>query len=340
MSQLLAQHKQLLLKPKPADFSMIIGENELVLNVARLNDDKYDGKFIITNVRMLYVSVALQLIVGLSLVDDILLADDEDPTSANSFTVTVSSESSKQHEFKFTVSDRSKAELLKQKFSQILENYRSTNPLRELLLRIDNITSSLLTNFGEKTYSTWTAWNVSMDQGTLGKIMTTNYRVIWHSMLDEKFNISVSYLLLGSIQLKTSKFGRVLAIECKNTNDSNPPLMLGFRIDNGLETCCDEINKLKQVYSKNPTISFSKTAVTQQPQPTPKAEPIITAPVLEAPMLRSRLQAASKPDDSAKSDAPKPGRGIPDDVEFCPEIGLYIKKLPEGVTYASLWEVA
>lgn len=70
--------------------------------------------------------------------------------------------------------------------------------------------------------------NVASDQGNLGVFYITNFRVIWHSILNERFSISLPYLQIDGVSLTKSKYGLALAIRTTQYAES---MKIGFRID-------------------------------------------------------------------------------------------------------------
>lgn len=94
-------------------------------------------------------------------------------------------------------------------------------------------------------------WNLSSDQGNLGTFITTNVRLVWYADINETFNMSLPYLQIATIDLRSSKYGPALVITCKDTGGG---YVLGFRIDpvDRLTVMHQELQSLFAVYKENP----------------------------------------------------------------------------------------
>ena len=84
--------------------------------------------------------------------------------------------------------------------------------LRAAIIRDKNLI--LLPN--EQVYSKIDGvWNLSSDQGNLGTFFITNVRLVWHANLAENFNVTIPYLQMASVRVRTSKFGPALVVETR-----------------------------------------------------------------------------------------------------------------------------
>ena len=65
----------------------------------------------------------------------------------------------------------------------------------------------------EKIYSEVSGvWNLSADQGSLGKFIFTSVRVIWVAETNNLFNVSLPWVQLDHVKIKDSKFGKALVL--------------------------------------------------------------------------------------------------------------------------------
>lgn len=136
----------------------------------------------------------------------------------------------------------------------ILRSYQSTTYYREMRLRSAIITSKgkLKLLKDEEIFNEVSGvWNLSSDQGNLGTLITTNVRVIWFADVNESFNMSLPYLQIDAIELRNSKYGLALVINCR---ESGGGYVLGFRIDPNerLSEIYRELTSLYTVYTENP----------------------------------------------------------------------------------------
>ncbi|VDP27145.1 unnamed protein product [Schistosoma margrebowiei] len=91
-------------------------------------------------------------------------------------------------------------------------------------------------------------WNLSSDQGNLGKLFVTNFRLVWTSIINGNFNISIPFL--------KSKFGEALVIQTTRQAGS---YLLGFRIDprERLNKVAKQLGSLHSIYWKNPVLGIT-----------------------------------------------------------------------------------
>jgi len=105
--------------------------------------------------------------------------------------------------------------------NKILQSYKSAELYREIKLRsalFDGKDLQILRE--EKIYSEVTGvWNLSADQGSLGKFILSSVRVIWVAETNNMFNVSLPWVQIDHVKLKDSKFGRALVIVSSNSSD-------------------------------------------------------------------------------------------------------------------------
>eukprot|EP00899_Mesostigma_viride_P025515 jgi/Mesvir1/6148/Mv00848-RA.2 len=177
-------------------------------------------------------------------------------------------------------------------------------------------------------------WNLSSDQGNLGTFFITNVRLVWHAHLAENFNVSMPYLQLKSIRVRDSKFGPALVIETAPVSQSQGTgYILGFRVDpqERLKEIYKEVHSLWQVFSQNPVFGVEYSVEE-------KAAPLAQVTI---PRQADDVQIVNDEDgvdafamyyaDGLKTSDREP--------EFCPELGLAIEKLKDGLTIEQLWNV-
>jgi len=136
----------------------------------------------------------------------------------------------------------------------VYKSYGTTKLYRDLKLRGAIIEDKKLILLpGEKISNQHKGvWNLSSEQGNLGVFIITNIRIVWFAELAENFNVSVPYLQIKSIKVKTrTRFGRVLVVD---TVSRSGGYVLGFRVDPPelLDHIVNEMISLKQIFSKKP----------------------------------------------------------------------------------------
>ena len=98
-------------------------------------------------------------------------------------------------------------------------------------------------------------WNLSHEQGQLGKLLITNVRLVWFASSNELFNISVSYYQVAALLCKDTKFGKTMVVK---TAKYSGAYTLGFRIDPP-ERCIktmQRVNGLLSVYCIAPVFGI------------------------------------------------------------------------------------
>ncbi|KAK0096199.1 hypothetical protein PV326_006119 [Microctonus aethiopoides] len=94
-------------------------------------------------------------------------------------------------------------------------------------------------------------WNLSAEQGNVGTFIITNIRIVWFADVNYQFNVSLPYLAIADVCIKSSKFGPTLVI---TSAESNGSYVLGFRIDpvSKLYVLHKEITSLRDSYYRMP----------------------------------------------------------------------------------------
>lgn len=180
----------------------------------------------------------------------------------------------------------------------------------------------------EQTYSRVNGvWNLSSEQGNLGTLFITNVRVVWHANLAESFNVSIPYLQIKSIRVRESKFGPALVVE---TTPRSGGYILGFKIDpkETLDYVFKEISSLWQVFSASPVFGVFH-AIEEGGYNAPRLSNEEDVEIVDSGE-RGDLHAMYYADSSKVNDR---------DPVYCPELGLAIEQLKEGVTIDLLWNV-
>ena len=183
----------------------------------------------------------------------------------------------------------------------------------------------------EKVYSDFQAANVGEDQGTLGRLVLTNIRIVWYSLLDDTISVSIPHVVIKDLTRNDSKYGPVMVVKAESicTGDVVKEMTFGFKIDpvEGLHACQQECLMIWKLFKEKPVTGMDldqekreSTSRNFKKQGSQAEDEEILKDTIK---VRSRIALA------------KPTEG----EEYCPELGLMIKKLPPGVTYKSVWEV-
>ena len=135
----------------------------------------------------------------------------------------------------------------------MLRSYETSRLYREVKLRISLVRDNqLLLLPREMLYSCLGGvWNLSSEQGNLGFLFLTSVRLVWHASVAKNFNVSIPYVEIKDVKIRSSKFGPALVVI---TLHQDGGYVLGFRIDpnDRLNACLREINSLRTAFFANP----------------------------------------------------------------------------------------
>jgi len=207
--------------------------------------------------------------------------------------------------------------------NRILSSYRNSSMFRQLHLRVQIFNRKELQLLSdERIYSEISGvWNLSAEQGNLGKFIFTSVRIIWFAESNLLFNVSLPWVQVENIKIRDSKFGTALVLI---SSPSSTKYTLGFRIDpeEKLREVGKEAAQLYKAHGKQPDFGVRES----------RLEDSISY-VTEFDEDVDLLQAESKCDPAllyathAESAEPV----------FDETIGLAVEQLPEGVTLQNLW---
>ncbi|XP_016837513.1 Bardet-Biedl syndrome 5 protein homolog [Nasonia vitripennis] len=147
--------------------------------------------------------------------------------------------------------------------------YISSKIYREMKLRVGIIHDKRLTLLPQETVHETLpgVWNLSTEQGNVGTFIVTNIRIVWYADMNQQFNVSMPYLTIANINVRSSKFGPTLVI---TSTESSGSYILGFRVDpiDKLYSLHKELVSLNAAYNKSPIFGVEYTFEHQSvPQP-------------------------------------------------------------------------
>ncbi|RLU16827.1 hypothetical protein DMN91_010895, partial [Ooceraea biroi] len=95
-------------------------------------------------------------------------------------------------------------------------------------------------------------------QGNIGTFIITNIRLVWYADVNHQFNVSIPYLTIGNITIRTSKFGPTLVILSTEVSGG---YVLGFRVNplQQLHITHKEISILRSEFEKFPIFGVEYT---------------------------------------------------------------------------------
>jgi Bardet-Biedl syndrome 5 protein len=216
----------------------------------------------------------------------------------------------------------------------IFRSYETTRLYRDMKLRGAIVKEKqLIVLPGENVFSsTPGVWNLSSEQGNLGTLVVTSFRVVWYANLAENFNVSIPFLQMKSLKVRNSKFGAALVVE---TSQASGGYILGFHISplEQLTNIAIEVNNICAAYYRHPDFGIRSEVVAPQ-----KSLAELTVAPLEDDM-QVLEDDAEDPMISYMASEEGGGEGDEEPV-YCAELGVAIEPLPPGKTLQSLWSIA
>ena len=207
--------------------------------------------------------------------------------------------------------------------------------LRAAIIRDKNLI--LLPN--EQVYSKIDGvWNLSSDQGNLGTFFITNVRLVWHANLAENLNVTIPYLQMASVRVRTSKFGPALVVE---TRQSTGGYLLGFRVDphERLDEVYMTLQTLYRVYAENPiygiVYNIESTPQTLQTLKVERKEDELEIIDDQGMGSDGALLAYLSMDEKERANREESGENI----VFDANLGLAVEALPEAFSTKDLWSM-
>ncbi|CAH8555529.1 unnamed protein product [Schistosoma bovis] len=306
---------------------------ENVEDVKGNNGDK--GDLYITNLRLLWISNCVMrnsLSIGFGCIINICFKNVNSKAAEKSLAVDVlTAFSGTRYEFIFAecgVGDSKMMEYI----TTVYKAYDSTRIYRELRVRGALVKGNLLMLLPlESLFDEIDGvWNLSSDQGNLGKLFVTNFRLVWTSIINVNFNISIPFLQIQMIATRKSKFGEALVIQTTRQAGS---YLLGFRIDprERLNKVAKQLGSLHSIYWKNPVLGIT-TGQT-------KDETIQNVKKINEEIDESRGRTAEDHCDIL-SVYLADGTKLKDrEPVYNEDLGLAVERLPENYTISDLWKI-
>eukprot|EP00949_MAST-11_sp_MAST-11-sp1_P004391 g4391.t1 len=178
-------------------------------------------------------------------------------------------------------------------------------------------------------------WNLSSDQGNLGSFFITNVRLVWHANLAENFNVSIPYMQIKNIRVRSSRFGPALVVE---TRPGSGGYLLGFRLDppDRLDEVYSQIESLYGIYSKKPFFGVEFT-VEKPPDDLKK----LTVKRVEDGTNEEGYDVEHGTESLASYFADEVGNLPAEDriPKLNKDLGLAMEVLPEPYTVGNLWKL-
>lgn len=297
------------------------------------------GALVVTNLRLIWFShatKAVNLSVGLNTIVTINIRKAKSKLRGHTQALCVIAKFSSRFEFIFTSLVKNSPRLFTT-VQAVMRAYESTKLYRELKLRGSIMKDGEVMLLPlEQVYNKYDGvWNLSSEQGNLGTFHFSNVRVIWYANLAANFNVSLPFMQIKSISIRSSKFGKALVIE---TYARAGGYILGFKIDpeERLHEVFNELKSLNAVHSRQPVfgIEFSLEETTN------------TEDVLK-PRVQDDLEIIEDTEDQAAMAAYYAGEETGEEgkeeegekIVVDPKLGLAIERTVKNISTESLFRI-
>ncbi|XP_014224007.1 Bardet-Biedl syndrome 5 protein homolog isoform X2 [Trichogramma pretiosum] len=282
------------------------------------------GRLLVTNLRIMWHSIAyprVNLSIGFNTFDNLF------GTTTQALYVLTSYKNCR-YEFIFSnMNNRSSRH-----YTSVMGVYRayvSSKIYREIKLRAGIILNGRLSILPQEIIELTTAgvWNLSTDQGNVGTFIISNVRIVWYAEMNEQFNVSMPYLTINSINIRSSKFGPTLVI---TTTESSGSFILGFRVDPSeeLRFLHSKITSIYETYSKSPIFGVEYTF---EHESIDQAE-VVTEQITETDITEDEISNVFSvyfSEGEVKQRKPM----------LAQNLGLSVEEPKEGSTLEMLWEL-
>ncbi|KAK4471376.1 hypothetical protein MN116_004810 [Schistosoma mekongi] len=173
-------------------------------------------------------------------------------------------------------------------------------------------------------------WNLSSDQGNLGKLILTSVRLVWTSIMNENFNISIPFLQIQMVATRKSKFGEALVVQTTRKAGS---YLLGFRIDplERLHNTVKQLGSLYNIYMKNPNFGIAIGRM--------KDEVRLSVKNINEEVDDYKSQTTRDHSDILSAYLADGTKQTDREPVYNEDLGLAIERLPENYTISDLWKV-
>ena len=245
---------------------------ELIDSINSVEDTKGNngarGSLLVSNLRIIWICHSdpkVNLSIGHGTIQSAKIRKAKSKLKGTTQALCVMAKYSARYEFVFTSLVKNSPRLFTT-VQTVMRAFESSNMYRELKLRGSILKDGELMLLPlEKVFSKHDGiWNLSSEQGNLGTMHLSNVRVIWHANLAVNFNISLPYIQIKNVLLRSSKFGKALVIE---TMSRAGGYILGFRVDpiERLTALHKELLSLFTAYRTNPIFGVEYSIEAETP---------------------------------------------------------------------------
>jgi len=323
------------LKPRRGEY--LIDSINSVEDTKGNNGDR--GSLMVTNLRVMWVShksSKVNLSVGFGAVQNISIRRAKSRLRGTTQALFVMTKyNNSRFEFIFTSLVKNSPRLFTT-VQAVLRAYESTKLYRELKLRGSVVRDSklLMLPREELVSKVDGVWNLSADQGNLGSFFVTNVRLVWHAHLAQNFNVSIPYMQMKSLRIRSSKFGQAFVIE---TSPKSGGYILGFRMEpqSVLAEVFSEVQSLHSIYSVCPIFGVEyrteevpdESAIQALQRHSSLDEDV---EIIDADVAQSDAFAAYYAEGNKTQDRP---------IVFDEALGLAVESIPGDRSTRDLWRI-
>jgi len=202
--------------------------------------------------------------------------------------------------------------------------------------------------------------NLSNNIGNIGVMYITNIRCVWHAIDNESFNVSIPYIQISEVKLKSTQYGNALVLQ---TFSRTGGYLLGFRIDplDFLKKTAKEIKCYWRVANQKPNFGiislegneeYSESLKVSAPEYSKPKPSIFVLPEVENQNIiindDYEIDFSLRDGDSNNesringdcyAELSKTLNVNDNCIALDPDLGLAIERLPEGKNAFGLWKL-
>jgi len=326
---------------------------DLISNVTDTKGSQQKGMLTVTNLRMIWVEAkrGQNISIGFNATTKMAVRNSRSLLHGASKALIICTVLKGLH-FEFVFAFREAGQKHHRVFHRAMAAYRSYDAsriFRELRIQAAIIRDHELTLLsGEEVVSRVKGvWNLSSNRGSLGVLVATPIRLVWHSTTVDMSNASIPWIQVRNLRERKSKYGAVMTVEMSPRAGG---VVIGFKIDppDFLPKLVDELRRLHQVFSASPTLSGEVRA----PSSPNSADEPSTVAMFNAGLYKTEQEAvgdeaSGAPWSTARESATASlyfavqEKEADHPVHYDSEnLGLAVEATPTGISTKSLWSMA
>lgn len=246
----------------------------------------------------------------------------------------------KNYVFRFETAGKNASDFMNT-FNKIWKAYDNSRVFRDIKMRGAFVSKGELVGLpGEKAFSKHidvTNMAVDVESACKGAVFLTNYRFLWYSLSQERYNISIPYLLINKLKTKVGKTGPSLTILLHKRGGGNIVGFLGPNVERISAELKKHLKRTREMpgFGINSTLGQELTSSTMLMQSVAQSQVTDEVQIVDSEFNDMQMQSnAYQADDEGGKNTNERTQ-----IEFNPELMLATEKLPPGASISDLWKI-